>query len=259
MTKKAKIYAIANQKGGVAKTTTTINLAAFIGETGKKCLVVDLDPQSNASSGFGLDKSLIKESMYQVMVDGLSIKEVIFLSALPNIDLAAANIDLAAAEIEMINLISRETRLKDALVEVIDFYDYIFIDCPPSLGILTINALAAASKVLIPVQSEYYALEGLGQLLKTIKLVQNSLNPNLQIAGALLTMFDSRTNLALEVKNELQNFLGDKVYATIIPRNVCLAEAPSFGKSILQYAPKSRGASAYQELAKEFLTHETGK
>ncbi|MEI6222579.1 MAG: AAA family ATPase [bacterium] len=256
MPKKAKIYAVSNQKGGVAKTTTAINLAASLAFEGHKCLLIDLDPQGNATSGLGLDKSLIKESMYQVMVDDIPLKNVIFMTTTENLDIAASSIDLAAAEIEMINLISRETRLRAALQEVIEFYDYIFIDCPPSLGILTINAFTAADKVVIPVQSEYYALEGLGHLMKTIKMVQSSLNENLEIAGALLTMFDARTNLAQEVKLELINFLGDKVYQTIIPRNIRLSEAPSFGQSIVQYAPDSRGALAYLDLAKEFLAHE---
>lgn len=254
--KKSKIYTIANQKGGVAKTTTAINLAAFLAQAGHTCLLVDLDPQGNATSGLGLDKTLIKESMYQVMVQELALKEVIFMSALENLDIAASSLDLAAAEIEMINLISRETRLKTALDSVKNFYDYVFIDCPPSLGILTINALVAADKVVIPVQSEYYALEGLGQLFKTIKLIQSSLNPSLHIAGALLTMFDARTNLAHEVKDELVNFLGSKVYQTVIPRNVRLSEAPSFGQSIVHYAPSSRGATAYQQFAQEFMAQE---
>jgi chromosome partitioning protein len=254
--KKAKVYAITNQKGGVAKTTTTINLAAYLASMGKTCLVVDLDPQGNATSGLGLDKSLVKESLYQVMIDEVPVKNVIFMSTMEHLDIAASSIDLAAAELEMINLISRETRLRTAITDVLDFYDYILIDCPPSLGILTINAFAAADRVVIPVQSEYYALEGLGQLLKTIKMVQNSLNEDLDIAGALLTMFDARTNLAEEVKNELINYLGDKVYHSIIPRNVRLSEAPSFGQSILQYAPESRGAVAYQEFAREFIAIE---
>lgn len=254
--KKAKVYAITNQKGGVAKTTTAINLASYLALQGNRVLIVDLDPQGNATSGLGLDKTLVKESLYQVMIDDVPIKNVIFMSSLEHLDIAASSIDLAAAELEMINLISRETRLRTALQDILDFYDFILIDCPPSLGILTVNAFTAADKVLIPVQSEYYALEGLGQLLKTIKMVQNSLNENLQVAGALLTMYDARTNLAEEVKNELINFMGDKVYRTIIPRNVRLSESPSFGQSIAQYAPESRGAAAYQEFTHEFLSAE---
>ncbi len=251
--KHAKVYAIVNQKGGVAKTTTAINLASYLGIYGKSVLLLDLDPQGNATSGFGLDKSLLEETIYHVLVEDFSIKNTICLTSEPNVNIVPASLDLAAAEMEMLNLISRETRLKQAIRPVIPMYDIVLIDCPPSLGVLTINALTAADGVLIPVQSEYYALEGLGQLMKTVKLVENSLNPDLQLTGAVLTMFDTRTNLSREVRDDLISYLGDKVFDIVIPRNVDLSEAPSFGQSIQRYSPNCKGAEAYKALAEEFL------
>jgi len=251
--KEAKVFAIVNQKGGVAKTTTAINLASYLGSFGKQVLLIDLDPQGNATSGVGLNKALLDETIYQVLVDDLSMKQAVCLTSEANVNIVPSSLDLAAAEMEMLNLISRETRLKQAIKPLLPYYDVIFIDCPPSLGVLTINALTASNGVLIPVQSEYYALEGLGQLLKTIKLVENSLNPSLSIAGAIVTMYDVRTNLSKEVRDDLLQYLGDKVFDAVIPRNVDLSEAPSFGKSIQHYAPFCKGAEAYRALAEEFL------
>ena len=250
-----KILAVANQKGGVGKTTTSVNLSACLAQIGKKTLLVDIDPQGNATSGIGIDKSDVDHCVYDVLVEDIEAAIVIKKTKVENLDVIPASIQLAGAEIELVPTISREIRLKRALDEVVNQYDYIIIDCPPSLGLLTLNALTAADAVLIPVQCEYYALEGLSQLLSTVRIVQKHLNQNLKIEGVLLTMFDARTNLGIQVIDEVKKYFQDKVYRTIIPRNVRLSEAPSHGEPIIVYDPRSRGAEVYIELAKEVVTH----
>jgi len=247
------VIALANQKGGVGKTTTSVNLGACLAEMHKKVLLIDLDPQGNATSGTGIEKPTIEEDIYDVLVNDAELKNVILESAHPGLDIAPTTIQLSGAEMELTSMMARETRLNDAIKTVSDQYDYILIDCPPSLGLLTINAFTASDSILIPVQSEYYALEGLSQLLNTIKLVQKHFNPDLKIEGVLLTMYDERTNLGQQVKEEVQKFFGDKVYETIIPRNVRLAEAPSHGLPIIDYDPRSKGSLVYVELAKEVV------
>ena len=250
-----RILAITNQKGGVGKTTTSVNLSACLAQIGKKTLLVDIDPQGNATSGVGIDKSEIDQCVYDVLVEDVEANQVIKETKIENLDVIPASIQLAGAEIELVPTISREVRLKRALDEIVDQYDYIIIDCPPSLGLLTLNALTAADAVLIPVQCEYYALEGLSQLLSTVRIVQKHLNEELKIEGVLLTMFDARTNLGIQVIDEVKKYFQDKVYRTIIPRNVRLSEAPSHGEPIIIYDPKSRGAEVYIELAKEVVTN----
>ncbi|WP_419882576.1 ParA family protein [Peribacillus sp. B-H-3] len=250
-----KILAIANQKGGVGKTTTSVNLGACLAYIGKKVLLVDIDPQGNATSGAGIDKADVEQCVYDVLVDDIEAREVIKETKVENLFAIPATIQLAGAEIELVPTISREVRLKRALEEVQEQFDYIIIDCPPSLGLLTLNALTAADAVLIPVQCEYYALEGLSQLLNTVRLVQKHLNQDLKIEGVLLTMLDARTNLGIQVIEEVKKYFQDKVYKTIIPRNVRLSEAPSHGEPIIIYDPKSRGAEVYLELAKEVESH----
>lgn len=251
MTTLGRIVAVTNQKGGVGKTTTSVNLGACLAYIGKKVLLVDIDPQGNATSGVGVEKGDVQQCIYDVLVDDVDVKEIIKQSKVENLSIVPATISLAGAEIELVPTISREVRLKKALEKVKDEFDYIIIDCPPSLGLLTINALTASDAVVIPVQCEYYALEGLSQLLSTVRLVQKHLNHDLMIDGVLLTMLDARTNLGIQVIEEVKKYFQDKVYRTIIPRNVRLSEAPSHGEPIIIYDAKSRGAEVYLELAKE--------
>ena len=250
-----KVISIANQKGGVGKTTTSVNLGACLAYIGKKVLLVDIDPQGNATSGVGVEKADVEQCIYDVLIDDVEVASVIKPTKVENLDVIPATIQLAGAEIELVPTISREVRLKRALEEVSDQYDYIIIDCPPSLGLLTLNSLTASDAVLIPVQCEYYALEGLSQLLNTVRLVQKHLNQELKIEGVLLTMLDARTNLGIQVIDEVKKYFQDKVYKTIIPRTVRLSEAPSHGEPIIIYDPKSRGADVYIDLAKEVVAH----
>ncbi|MDI4649463.1 ParA family protein [Cohnella hashimotonis] len=252
----SKIIAIANQKGGVGKTTTAVNLGACLSTLGRKVLIVDIDAQGNTTSGVGINKADVEYCIYDILINEIHPKQAIVDTALPNLKLIPATIQLAGAEIELVPTISREVRLKKALAMVRNEFDYILIDCPPSLGILTINSLTASDSVIIPIQCEYYALEGLSQLLNTIRLVQKHLNTTLQIEGVLLTMFDARTNLGIQVIEEVKKYFQQKVYQTVIPRNVRLSEAPSHGQSIITYDPRSKGAEVYLELAKEVITYE---
>lgn len=249
------MIALANQKGGVGKTTSSVNLSSSLAFLGKKVLLVDIDPQGNASSGVGVNKDEIEHCIYDVLVDDVAIQDVLQKTDLDNLNVIPATIQLAGAEVELVPAISREIRLKKAIDSIRDDYDYVIIDCPPSLGLLTLNALTAADSVLIPVQCEYYALEGLSQLLNTIRIVQKHLNEDLQIEGVLLTMLDARTNLGIQVIEEVKKYFQNKVFNTIIPRNVRLSEAPSHGKPILLYDAKSKGAEVYLELAKEVVAH----
>lgn len=250
-----KVIAIANQKGGVGKTTTSVNLGACLAYIGKRVLLVDVDPQGNATSGTGIDKAEVERCIYDILVDDVNVKEVIKQTEIENLEIIPATIQLAGAEIELVPTISREVRLKRALELIRNEYDYVIIDCPPSLGLLTINALTASDTVLIPVQCEYYALEGLSQLLNTVRLVQKHLNIDLMIEGVLLTMLDARTNLGIQVIDEVKKYFQDKVYKTIIPRNIRLSEAPSHGKPIIIYDPRSKGAEMYLDLAKEVVVN----
>lgn len=252
----SKIIAVANQKGGVGKTTTSVNLGASLASLGRKVLLVDIDPQGNTTSGIGINKADVDNCIYDVLINDVHPRDAMVETSIPGLTLIPATIQLAGAEIELVPTISREIRLKKSLSQVRDMFDYILIDCPPSLGILTINSLTAADSVLIPIQCEYYALEGLSQLLNTVRLVQKHLNKSLKIEGVLLTMFDARTNLGIQVIEEVKKYFQQKVYQTIIPRNVRLSEAPSHGQSIITYDPRSKGAEVYLELAKEVMTHE---
>ncbi|NEU32650.1 ParA family protein [bacterium LRH843] len=249
----ARIIAVANQKGGVGKTTTAVNLSACLAHLGKRILLVDIDPQGNATSGIGIEKGDLDECIYDVLVEDVEVATVIKSTLVEGLDVLPSTIQLSGAEIELVPTISREVRLKRALASVSANYDYIFIDCPPSLGLLTINSLTASDSVLIPVQCEYYALEGLSQLLNTVRLVQKHLNTELEIEGVLLTMLDARTNLGIQVIDEVKKYFREKVFQTIIPRTVRLGEAPSHGKPIIIYDPKSRGAEVYVDLAKEVV------
>ena len=251
--KSAKIIAIANQKGGVGKTTTSVNLSACLGELGQRVLLIDIDPQGNATSGLGIDKGKIEKSIYDVLVDDIPIKDTVIGTEVDNLKVLPATIQLAGAEIELVASMSRETKLKKAIDKIKNEYDFVIIDCPPSLGLLTINSLTAANSILVPIQCEFYALEGLSQLLKTITLIQDNLNQDLVLEGVVLTMFDSRTNLSGQVVQEVKNHFQQKVFKTIIPRNVRLSEAPSFGRPVIKYDPKSKGAEVYYNLAKEVL------
>lgn len=250
-----KIISIFNQKGGVGKTTTNINLSSYLGEMGQKVLTVDIDPQGNSTSGLGIDKNELEYSIYDVIM-GLNAKLAVIETGFENLNIIPSRVELAGAEIELTNKSEREMMIKDALYSIKDEYDYIFIDCPPSLGLLTLNALTASDSVLIPIQCEFYALEGVGQLMNTIQLVKRSLNKNLEIQGVVMSMFDGRTNLSIEVVEEAKKYFKGKVYTSIIPRNIKLAEAPSHGLPILQYDKNSKGAEAYRELASEFLNYE---
>ena len=249
----ATTYAVVNQKGGVGKTTTTVNLAAYLATFGKKVLLIDIDPQSNAGVGLGVDRTQIKECLYNVLIEGTPIKDTIIKSNISNLDVLPSTPRLAGAEVELVGMDPRETRLKDSLAEIKSEYDLLVIDCPPSLSLLTVNALTAADEVIIPIQCEYYALEGISQLTHTLELVRESLNPALKIRGIVLTMFDPRTLLSSQVAEEARKYFGNKVFKTVIPRNVRLAEAPSFGQPILFYDPGSKGAEAYENLCREVL------
>lgn len=254
----AKIIAITNQKGGVGKTTTAINLTAALAEKNCRVLLVDMDPQGNATTGCGVDKNAAKVSLAEILMDEADIEKACISVEDAGFDVIAANQHLAAVNVALVDEEGRELRLKEALAKITDQYDWIFIDCPPALNILTVNALVAAQEVLVPMQCEYYALEGLTDLVQTIEKIAQNINPNLQIKGLLRTMFDPRNNLANQVSEQLYSFFGNKVYDTVIPRNVRLAEAPSHGISVIQYDKQSRGASAYIALAEEFLQRESG-
>ena len=249
----SKVIAVFNQKGGVGKTTTNVNLTASLGTMGKKILVLDLDPQGNTTSGYGIEKYEVEKTIYDVIIDGVDISETILKTEFENIDIVSSDTDLAGCEIELTSRDNREYILKNAIDKVRDNYDYIFIDCPPSLGMLTINSLTAVDSVLIPIQCKYYALEGVSQLMGTIKLVKSRLNPELDIQGVVLSMFDGRANLSIQVVEEVKKYFRGSVYTTLIPRNVRLAEAPSHGMPVHYYDSKCRGAVAYMELAEEFI------
>ena len=250
-----RVISIANQKGGVGKTTTAVNLSTILAKKGKKVMLIDADPQGNASSGLGLEKD-VENSLYDVLINDVDIKETLQDSCMKTLKVCPSNMDLAGAEVELVSQMSREQRLKEKLDTIKDEFDYVIIDCPPSLGLITLNAFTASNSVLIPVQCEYYALEGLGQLLNTINLVKKHLNKSLEIEGAVLTMYDMRTNLSNQVVKEVKRYFEDRVYKTVIPRNIKLSEAPSFGMPITLYDAKSKGARAYEKLAREVLKND---
>lgn len=251
----SEVIAIINQKGGVGKSTTAINLAASLGDLGKRVLVVDFDPQGNASSGFGVDKDELEQDVYDALMNDVPIGDVIVPSPVEGVDIAPATIQLAGAEIELVSVMARESVLRYVLESVRESYDYIFIDCPPSLGLLTVNSLVAADSLLIPIQCEFYALEGLSKLLESMRMVKGRLNPTLDVFGVVMTMFDVRTTLSRQVVDEVRDYFGDKVFNTVIPRNVKLSEAPSHGLPINLYDARSKGAIAYAELAQEVASH----
>ena len=253
-----KIISVANQKGGVGKTTTTVNLSTILAKKGKKVLLIDTDPQGNATSGLGIDKES-DLSTYDLLITDVAAEDIIQETAIKNLYITPSNMNLAGAEVQLVSMMSREQRMKEKLDAIKNQFDYILIDCPPSLGLITLNAFTASDSVLIPVQCEYFALEGLGQLLNTVNLVKKHLNKNLEIEGALLTMYDARTNLSNQVVKEVKKYFEDKVYKTVIPRNVRLSEAPSYGMPISIYDPKSKGAKAYDKFTKELLKNNTEK
>lgn len=254
----AKVITVFNQKGGVGKTTTNVNLSAALAMMGKRVLVIDNDPQGNCTSGLGIDKNQVQFSIYDALVQGEAPLSCIMQTAIENLDIIPSNVELAGAEVEMINLENREGRLKEILDEVKHGYDFVMIDCPPSLGLLTINSLVGADSVLIPIQCEYYALEGVSQLVSTYELIRKSLNPYLKIEGVLLSMFDGRTNLSIQVVEEVKKYFSGLVYQSMIPKNVRVAEAPSFGQPVIIYDPKSKGSVAYIDLAEEFIKRNEG-
>lgn len=249
----ARKIALANQKGGVGKTTTAINLTAYLADFGYRVLIIDFDPQGNTTSGFGIDKQAIRLSSYDLIINNTPAEQILLPTRIPNLDMIPASIALAGAEVELVQVMAREQMLKEALAPIEDNYHFILIDCPPSLGLLTINALSAADSVLVPIQCEYFALEGLTQLMNTMQLVQKRLNPNLEIEGVVLTMYDGRTKLSNQVVNEVQRHFTNKVYRTVIPRSVRLGEAPSYGQTIIEYAPQSSAGQAYLSLAQEVI------
>lgn len=251
-----RVIAIANQKGGVGKTTTAINLSASLAEKGKKVLAIDMDPQGNMTSGLGLDKNSVDNTIYDLIIGNIEIDEAIQKAILENLDIIPTSIDLSGAEIELLDVKNKEFIVRNAVLTVKEKYDYIIIDCPPSLSMLTINAMTTADSVLVPIQCEYYALEGLSQLIHTVELVRDRLNPELTIEGVVFTMYDARTNLSLQVVENVKDNLEQTIYKTIIPRNIRLAEAPSYGLPISQYDPKSAGADSYMRLADEVISHE---
>lgn len=251
--KDTRVIAIINQKGGVGKSTTAVNLAAALGEEGRKVLIVDFDPQGNSTSGFGIEKENLDQCIYNALLQDVPVEDLIIQTDIKKVFVVPATIQLAGAEIELVSAMARETRLKDLLAPVKDDFDFIFIDCPPSLGLLTINALTAADSVLIPIQCEYYALEGVTKLLESMRMVKSRINKKLDTFGVLMTMFDSRTSLSNQVVEEVRNYFGDKAFKTLIPRTVKISEAPSFGEPVISYAPTNKGAIAYKKLAKEVI------
>lgn len=248
-----KTIAIVNQKGGVGKTTTAVNLAAAVGAKGKKVLLVDIDPQGNATSGMGIEKRQLQSSAYDILINDSKASDVIKTSKFKNVDILPANMNLAGAELELVEIKNRETKLKLSLAHIKEQYDYIFMDCPPSLGLITLNALCAADTIMVPIQCEYYALEGLSQLMATVRQVKRLYNSHIELEGVILTMYDGRLNLTQQVVEEVKKFFPNKVFKTVVPRNVRLSEAPSFGQPVMYYDRLSKGSSAYEELAKEFI------